>query len=512
VLPSTEKLDEAEATALETSGIAKDLEKTHKKQADQLKSLGEDLDDWQDNIKRTGAFPHNESARHLVQSSATAAIELLIEHQNHLTNTHRQNLATLGVQVQLLTRESLIPEYSESDVNRLLKDEDENGLTAKRVWKVLFEEMERNQDTWTQEKASLKKETQDIKDELSAKDAEFKKAADDNKDHLKTAENNLRTTQAALQNMAEISRKLLGSRHTIPPQTISSIVLANQKYVEVTLRDQGNILDLPGWSLDVANVHVAAENFEQSTERLRALTILGADVPTCLEELEGMIAQVEQCTHNSLDTILSMIYARWQSNGIVQTVDGVLSIMPITISQSGLQVLLEARLFELLVRGTSVLGIGWIDVQEAIQNFWMIINHSVIEENSILQAYRAWFKSLNNSTLAVSLPQELLYIVTAADPTLSCREMSGSRVLIADILSSDHCLLWKVGEPRASMYAISDLEYYIPSAVTVFPLRRRADGVTSTEPPFTESFSARFVARKMTSLHDNGLPAIFQKS
>ena len=328
-------------------------------------------------------------------------------------------------------------------------------------------------------------------------DVELKTAINDIKERLHTAEYNV-------ESMIGSVRKLLAPSETPSPHTMTSIVLARNNATGATLRDQGSVLDLPVWSLEVTSVPVSTDGFKKRMERLKVLTVFDADVSTCLKELEGMIAQVEQCTHDDLVAILTMLYAYWQTNGLVKMVNGQPSVVPAAIPQPHLHVLLEARLLELMIRGTSILRCGWLDVQEAVHDVWMVVNRTAIEENLILQAYRAWFRSLDQP-IPLSMPQMLYDIVMAIDPTLLCQEVSGARVLVANVLSNDNCLLWQVGEHRASMYAISDLQHYISTSTTVFPGRRRGHGVVVTDPVFTEPLHARFVMNVMSSLHIRGL-------
>lgn len=326
---------------------------------------------------------------------------------------------------------------------------------------------------------------------------ELKPAVNHIKKRLETAENNVISLIGSV-------RKLLAPNDAPSLQDMTSVVLARHNTTTTPLRDRGSVLNPPMWSLEITSVPVSVDSLEKRMERLKVLTVFDAGVSTCLEEVEGMLAQVEQCTHNNLDTISTILHAYWQTNGLVKIVNGQLSVVPAANPQSRLHALLEARLLEFMVRGTSVLRCGWIDVQEAIQNVWMVVNQSTIEENLVLQAYRAWFNSLDQP-VPLSLPQMLYDIVMTSDPTLSCQEVSGGRVLIANILSNGYCFLWQVGEHRASMYAVSDLQHYLASSTTVFPERRRAPGVVVADHEFTEPLFARFVMNQMSSLHVRGL-------
>ena len=127
----------------ERSAVVKELGRVRLKQAERLQSLNEDLKDWRGRAKEPENFPHNQLARDLVVLSATAAIELLIENRQSLTQTHHNSLATLGVNVvlpeassPLLYRTDLVASYAESSVDYVLKGED--GLTARQTWDTMY--------------------------------------------------------------------------------------------------------------------------------------------------------------------------------------------------------------------------------------------------------------------------------------------------------------------------------------------------------------------------------------
>jgi len=283
--------------------------------------------------------------------------------------------------------------------------------------------------------------------------------------------------------------------------------LNRYKPLGAKIRNNGTPLKTPEWFLAISDVPTTMEPFDQLTERLRALMVLDADILDQLKVLEDLMQQVARCALPGLVILLDMLFACWRSNGHI-TMTGDITVLPTSTPQPSLQVLFEARLLELLIRGTSVLQHGWADVDDTIQQVWQEVNRSVIDNNPVLQAYRAWFNSL--STTPINLLQELLNTVTAANEAQVCTEESEGRVLAADVMADgSHCFLWQPGQPRGSMYAVSDLQYYIPSSVIVFPGRRES-GVIVTDPPFTEPVPMTFVMENMNSLVVRGSVAQYK--
>jgi len=143
VLPKASDLSTKQANLTKDLVVVEELERVKRKQAERLRSLEADIKDWRDRAKEPEAFEHNELAREVVQLSATAAIEFLLENRSTLTQSHRDSLADLGVDVVLpdtpnpvLYREDLIGSYPEADVDSLLNGRD--GLTAMEGWDILY--------------------------------------------------------------------------------------------------------------------------------------------------------------------------------------------------------------------------------------------------------------------------------------------------------------------------------------------------------------------------------------
>ncbi|KAG9605247.1 hypothetical protein KCU77_g902, partial [Aureobasidium melanogenum] len=270
-------------------------------------------------------------------------------------------------------------------------------------------------------------------------------------------------------------------------------------------------LEKLNWSLEIGNIPTTKEPFNQLTERLRAMMVFGAEVPDRLDVLEALINQVDQCTLADLNALFRVLCNSWISSGHAQMVE--LNFTPILdgAPQSSLQVLFEARLLELLIRGSSVLRYGWSNLATAVEDSWRVINETVINENLILRAYDAWFKSLDRAGLE-GITYHLMGVVEESDASLICSDRTdSSRLLIASVVvDGSYCYLCKTGEPRATMYAVSDLQYHLPRSVIVFPTRDRGNGVVSADPPFSEPPTQTFAENHLQSLYSRGSTAVYR--
>jgi hypothetical protein len=299
-------------------------------------------------------------------------------------------------------------------------------------------------------------------------------------------------------------QKLLVPGKRLGPEGLD---MMRSNHVGVKIVNRGDRLEFPPWSLAIASLVTTRESFDQLTERLRLLMIFGSDVLDQLEVLESLIQQVHQCTLEDLRLILDTLCGCWICSGHLVKAERIAPVRDAP-SQSSLQVLFEARLLELLFRGLSVLSHGWGFVRDTFQQFWLVINKSVIDNHPVLQAYQAWFESLD--TTPIDLLQALHDIVMAVNPARVCRERSGTRVLVANLMEDgSHCFLWDVNQVRGSLYAVSELQYHIVSAATVFPSRREAGGVIVADPAFIEPMPKVFVKSNMTTLHKRGTMAIY---
>jgi hypothetical protein len=669
VLPSTANLDEAEATTLKSSIIAKELQNEREKQDQDLDSIAQDLGDWQTRVQEKGAFPRNEIAGDLVQTALTVAIDLLIEDPKHLTDAHRGNLARLGVVTSdngrfsavnsslesLMTtlgldadaEDSAVQEYitnlrsyeatvvsarekliiSQDDgnvlvaIDKLKRDLSTAESTAKTVASTeqskealqqvldkirghlditsanvdvadMVDKVRGQLDTAKSDQAILK----NVREALGTTNGtgrnvlddirDLKKLGDEHKAIVRHAKAQFGVTiadDAVVESIAECMRRATLAEPTLSRaralfsldptkgdileaigllkdrvsdaeddrdlvrkffafsnnstyttdvnnirdrldaaepilKTLRTLLVPGKELVEGTgdlsrykglglqMVGNGEPLETPIWFLAMASVPTTREHFTQLTERLRALMVFDSEVVDRLEVLEDMIHQVGHCVRQNLEALFDMLYACWKSNGHVQLIGGVIAVVSDGTPQTSLQALFEARLLELLIRGTSVLRFGWTDSRNAVLNAWRKVNRSVIRSSMLLQAYSDWFGNLGQPT-PMNLLKELFDIVWTSNLSLSCRERSGGRVLVADVLTDgSHCFLWQPGQACGSLYAVSELQYHTMSAATVFPGRRQSGSGRAivAEPAFIEPMTKEFVAENMVSLYDRG--------